>query len=205
MTCPIYLVDDESAITYSVTFLLEGEGFQVNAFNRADDFLKSVDPALPGVVLLDINMPEMDGLEVQKVITNLKTSLVIVFLTGHADVETTKIAFKRGAHDLLQKPVQGDLLCRTLKQAQELALHIHTSKQEHASLEVKFSTLTDREKALIPLVIDGKPNKVIADELHIALRTVEIHRHNLFKKMEVSSGIQLAFEGKKLLELLHEN
>ncbi|MBR9787013.1 MAG: response regulator transcription factor [Vibrionaceae bacterium] len=204
MYCPIYLVDDDTAILDSVTFLLEGEDFQVSAFQSANEFLDSVDMKLPGVILLDVNMPGMDGLEMQKQVESAESSLVIVFLTGHADVETTKLAFKRGAHDLLQKPVQGELLCQTLQQAQALSLDTHNAKQQNADFESRVQTLTEREKSLIPLIIEGKPNKTIADELCIALRTVEIHRHNLFKKMAVTSGIQLAFEGRKLLDLIEE-
>lgn len=202
MPCTIYLVDDDPAITDSVSWLLEGEGFEVQAYHSAHSFLHDVDVTQPSVVLLDINMPEMDGMELQEALCNQHSNIVIVFLTGHADVETTKLAFKRGAHDLLQKPVQGDLLCQTLKQAQELALSSLTSKQKDADLEVRAESLTDRERMLVPLIIEGKPNKTIAEELCIALRTVEIHRHNLFKKMGVSSGIQLAFQGEKLLHLI---
>ncbi len=204
MPCPIYLIDDDIAILDSVTFLLEDQEFDVNAYQSAVDFLNEADLSQPGVILLDINMPGMDGLEMQKQIEDLASSLVIVFLTGHADVETTKLAFKRGAHDLLQKPVQSDVLCQTLWRAQVLALEIYKTKQQNADLKNRAQTLTEREKSLIPLIIEGKPNKIIADELCIALRTVEIHRHNIFKKMAVSSGIQLAFEGKRLLELLTE-
>ncbi|WP_215408227.1 response regulator transcription factor [Vibrio gigantis] len=204
MNCPIYLVDDDPAILDSVTFLLEGEDFQVSAFLSAKEFLDTVNMNQPGVILLDINMPRMDGLELQKRIESFESSLVIVFLTGHADVETTKLAFKRGAHDLLQKPVQGESLCQTLQQAQTLSSETYSAKQQNADLESKVKALTEREKSLIPLIIEGKPNKAIANELCIALRTVEIHRHNVFKKMAVSSGIQLAFEGKKLLELIDE-
>ncbi|RWX57507.1 response regulator transcription factor [Photobacterium chitinilyticum] len=202
MSCPVYLVDDDLAIIDSVSWLLEGEGFDVHAFQNAESFLSQVEMANPGVMLLDINMPGIDGLELQKKICEQQTCLVVVFLTGHANVEITKLAFKRGANDLLQKPVNGEELCNAIVQAQDLALSLSTSRQSSADLEAKVASLTEREKDLIPLIIQGKTNKVIADELCIALRTAEIHRHNLFKKMGVSSGIQLAFEGQRILDLL---
>lgn len=202
MPCPVYLVDDDIAIIDSVSWLLEGEGLDVYTFPDAESFLSQVDTANPGVVLLDINMPGIDGLELQKTLCEHQTCLVIVFLTGHANVEITKLAFKRGANDLLQKPVNGEELCNAVTQAQDLALSISMSRQSSDDLKAKVATLTEREKDLIPLIIQGKTNKVIADELCIALRTAEIHRHNLFKKMGVSSGIQLAFEGQRILELL---
>ncbi|GAB3514644.1 response regulator transcription factor [Photobacterium alginatilyticum] len=202
MSCPVYLVDDDIAIIDSVSWLLEGEGLDVFTFSDAESFLSQVDTANPGVVLLDINMPGIDGLELQKTLCEHQTCLVIVFLTGHANVEITKLAFKRGANDLLQKPVNGEELCNAVTQAQDLALNLSMSRQSNDDLKAKVATLTEREKDLVPLIIQGKTNKVIADELCIALRTAEIHRHNLFKKMGVSSGIQLAFEGQRILELL---
>ncbi|PSU35873.1 response regulator transcription factor [Photobacterium lutimaris] len=203
MPCTIYLVDDDAAILDSVCWLLEGEGFDVKTYNSAENFLDSVDIEQPGVILLDINMPGIDGLELQKRLAEKESNFVIVFLTGHASVEITKTAFKRGANDLLQKPVNGEELCCAITQAQDLAISLSSSKQATADLEARVALLTEREKELVPLIIQGKPNKVIADELCIALRTVEIHRHNLFKKMGVTSGIQLAFEGQGILGLLN--
>ncbi|MGF1734744.1 response regulator transcription factor [Photobacterium satsumensis] len=203
MQCTIYLVDDDAAILDSVCWLLEGEGFDVKTYNSAENFLGSVDIEQPGVILLDINMPGIDGLELQKRLAEKESNFVIVFLTGHASVEITKTAFKRGANDLLQKPVNGEELCCAIAQAQDLAISLSSSKQATADLEARVALLTEREKELVPLIIQGKPNKVIADELCIALRTVEIHRHNLFKKMGVTSGIQLAFEGQGILGLLN--
>lgn len=202
MLCPVYLVDDDAAIIESVTWLLEGEGFNVKGFINAESFLQQVRIDQPGVVLLDINMPGIDGLELQRTLIDRHSSLVVVFLTGHASVEITKTAFKRGANDLLQKPVKGEELCNAVAQAQDLAISLSVTRQEHEDLEAKIATLTEREKDLIPLIIQGKANKIIADELCIALRTVEIHRHNLFKKMGVSSGIQLAFDGQNILAKL---
>lgn len=203
MQCTIYLVDDDAAILDSVCWLLEGEGFDVKTYNSAENFLGSVDIEQPGVILLDINMPGIDGLELQKRLAEKESNFVIVFLTGHASVEITKTAFKRGANDLLQKPVNGEELCCAITQAQDMAISLSSSKQANADLEARVALLTEREKELVPLIIQGKPNKVIADELCIALRTVEIHRHNLFKKMGVTSGIQLAFEGQGILGLLN--
>ncbi|PSW18069.1 DNA-binding response regulator [Photobacterium sanctipauli] len=204
MSCPVYLVDDDMGIIDSVSYLLSGEGMEVRSFSKAEQFLSNVNKQLPGVVLLDINMPLMDGLELQEVLVQTDNCLVIIFLTGHANVEITKLAFKRGATDLLQKPVKGEELCKVVAQAQDLAISIYSAKQADTDLESRIARLTEREKKLIPLIIQGKPNKVIADELCIALRTTEIHRHNLFKKMGVSSGIQLAFEGQRILRILNQ-
>ena len=204
MSCPVYLVDDDMAILDSVSWLLEGEGIDVQSFYCAERFLAEVVLSQPGVLLLDINMPGMDGLELQNKLVVQESSLVIVFLTGHASVEITKTAFKRGANDLLQKPVNGEELCKAITQAQDLAISLCSLKQASDDLEARVASLTARERELIPLIIKGKANKVIADELCIALRTVEIHRHNLFKKMGVSSGIQLAFNGQQILQLINK-
>ena len=204
MSCPVFVVDDDHTILEAVKWLLEGEGLQVETFSSSEAFINKVAPQQTGVLVLDINMPGMDGIELQNWVNHQNSPLVIIFLTGHADVEITKLAFKHGANDLLQKPVNAEDLYEVITKAQALAADLSQSRKIELSIQERFETLTKREKSLIPLIIEGHPNKVIADRLFIALRTTEIHRHNLFKKMKVSSGIQLAYIGQQLMRLLEE-
>ncbi len=196
MSCPIYLVDDDPTIIESVTWLLEGENYIVKSYSSGKLILDDVDKTKPGVVVLDINMPGMNGMEVQKELACNSSCLSIIFLTGHADVSITKTAFKQGAMELLEKPLDGDLLLGSIDKAIELSEANFKSKQHSNDIKARLDSLTDREKAFIPLIMQGLTNKQIASELCIALRTAEIHRHNMFKKMGVSSGIQLALLGR---------
>lgn len=205
MSCHVYLVDDDAIILESVSWLLEGEGFTVHCFSDHVSLLGQVDLSLPGVAVLDINMPGMDGMELHREISRRHSAIAVLFLTGHADVALTKQAFKQGASDLLQKPVNAQELIKSIQLAQELSMEQHTLKNQNLTLKTKLSSLTSREKTLLPLVIEGLANKVIADKLCVALRTVEIHRHNLFRKMGVTSGIQLAYLGKDINKILRDN
>lgn len=202
MTCPIYLVDDDAIILESVSWLLEGEGFNVTCFSDHSTLLSTIDMNSPGVAVLDINMPGMDGMELHREINAHHSVIAVLFLTGHADVSLTKQAFKQGAMDLLQKPVNANELLNAIRSAQELSSEQYARETQNLSLQAKINSLTSRELELLPLIIQGLPNKVIADKLCLALRTVEIHRHNVFKKMGVTSGIQLAYIGKDIDKIL---
>ena len=198
MNNPIYLVDDDPIILESVSWLLQGEGFEVTCFSSHITLLETIDASLPGVVVLDINMPSMDGMELHRKINSRNSVVAVLFLTGHADVSLTKQAFKQGATDLLQKPVNADELLSAIRAAQKLSNEQYCIERKKLSLKAKLEFLTAREMELLPLIIKGLPNKIIADRLCLALRTVEIHRHNVFKKMGVTSGIQLAYLGKDI-------
>lgn len=192
MKANVYLVDDDPMILESVSWVLEGEGITAYPFSAAQEFLDHVDFNQPGCAVLDINMPGMDGIELHRRIVEEQPVISVIFLTGHADVPITADAFKRGAIDVLQKPVETDaLLCAILHGCKISEQNAQNHKEYRQAVE-RFQTLTPREKELFKLVIEGLPNKVIADTLCIALRTAEIHRHNLFKKMKVTSAIQLA-------------
>ncbi|MEH6534454.1 MAG: response regulator [Photobacterium frigidiphilum] len=187
----VFLVDDDPMIRESITWMLEGDGFDVQAFDGSDSFLANVDLSEPGCAILDICMPGMNGIELQQILSDFDTILSVIFLTGHADVPTTAVAFKNGAIDLLQKPVEPDVLLASIEAALKSSDQKATLWQQKLSFEEKLSRLTPREKQLMELVVAGDANKTIADKLCLAQRTVEIHRHNLFKKMEVTSALQL--------------
>ncbi|AXC84534.1 response regulator transcription factor [Salmonella enterica subsp. salamae] len=197
----VYLVDDDPGIRESLTWLMGAAGIQLICFTGAESFLKQADSTLPGCVLLDICMPGMTGVELQEHLQCKENMLSIIFLTGHADVPTTTHIFKNGAFDLMEKPVDTEELLRGI----HLALESSEKKYEwHAGrrrLTEAWEELTDREKQILLLVLEGLSNKVIADRLHLALRTVEIHRHNMMKKMGTDSAIQLAHSVSKYMDI----
>lgn len=197
----VYLVDDDPGIRDSLTWFLGGAGIDLICFAGAESFLRQADITLPGCVLLDICMPGMTGIELQARLLCQENMLSVIFLTGHADVPTATQIFKNGAFDLMEKPADTEELLRGIHLA--LANSVkkyawHTGRQQ---LSDAWEQLTDREKQILLLVLEGLSNKVIADRLHLALRTVEIHRHNMMKKMGTDSAIQLAHTVSKYMDI----
>ncbi|SQI42163.1 Transcriptional regulatory protein fixJ [Leminorella richardii] len=197
----VYLVDDDPAIRDSLTWLLEAVGITLVSFSSADDFLQQVDVTQSGCVLLDICMPGMTGVELQEQLLRQDNVLSVIFLTGHADVPTASKIFKNGAFDLMEKPVDVDELLRVIRQALLNSQEKFTWFEQHSRLKSAWNQLTEREKQILTLVLEGHPNKVIADRLCLALRTVEIHRHNMMKKMDSDSPIQLAHDFSKYMDV----
>ncbi|GKX56619.1 DNA-binding response regulator [Leminorella grimontii] len=197
----IYLVDDDPAIRDSLIWLLEAAGIRLISFSSADAFLQQVDVTLPGCVLLDICMPGMTGVELQEQLMRQDNVLSVIFLTGHADVPTASKIFKNGAFDLLEKPVDIDELLRVIRQALINSQRKFEWFEKHYQLRNAWEQLTEREKQILALVLEGLSNKVIADRLYLALRTVEIHRHNMMKKMGSDSPIQLAHALSKYMDV----
>lgn len=197
----LYLVDDDPAIRDSLTWLLEAAGVNLISFSCADDFLKQVDITQPGCVLLDICMPEMTGVELQEQLLRKDNVLSIIFLSGHADVPTASKIFKNGAFDLLEKPVDVGELLQILQSARQASVEKFRWLEKYHRLKDALDSLTGREKQILMLVLEGHPNKVIADRLYLALRTVEIHRHKMMKKMGSDSPVQLAHMLSKYVDL----
>ncbi|PHI28126.1 response regulator transcription factor [Budvicia aquatica] len=201
ITSNVYLVDDDPAIRDSLTWLLEAAGVNLISFSGADHFLKQVDITQPGCVLLDICMPQMTGVELQEQLLRNDNVLSIIFLSGHADVPTASKIFKNGAFDLLEKPVDVGELLRVLQSARQASVEKFSWLEKYHQLKEALDSLTGREKQILMLVLEGHPNKVIADRLYLALRTVEIHRHKMMKKMGSDSPVQLAHMLSKYVDL----
>ncbi|MCL2916388.1 response regulator [Shewanella corallii] len=191
----IYLVDDDEAIADSLSFLLEGFGYQVVWFDDGQQFLDTVDLSEPGCAILDSRMPGLSGQQVQQLLNETASPLSVIFLTGHGDVPMAVDAFKNGAFDFFQKPVQGKALAEAIDKG--LA---HSERQswklKHQAL---IDSLTDREKEIFQLVVNGNTNKQMAEALFVAVRTIEVHRAKVMKKLGASNMAQLL----KLAPLLH--
>lgn len=192
----IHLVDDEEAIRRSAGFLLKTSGFEVRTYASGVEFLKEARTAEPGCILLDVRMPEMDGLEVQRELNARGVSMPVVVLTGHGDVTIAVQAMKQGAVDFLEKPFEKELLLNALDMAYkrlEAAEEASTSEQQ---ARVRLAALTPRELDVLRGLVRGHPNKTIAYDLNISPRTVEVHRANLMTKLDVrslSEALRIAF------------
>ncbi|MGL6261170.1 response regulator transcription factor [Vibrio sp. WXL103] len=184
---PIYLIDDEQEVRESLGFLLSSFGLKVSSFCSGMDFFDQVDINQPGCVVLDMRMPEMLGQEVHHKLLQEYSPLKVIFLTGHGDIPSAVEALKKGAIDFLQKPVDGEALVEAIYRCLEL------SEQQAVidSYLQNYHTLTKRESQVLDLLTSGKRNQQIADQLCLSLRTIEVHRSNILKKLEVTTLAEL--------------
>lgn len=182
-TFPIYVVDDEISILESTTFMLEGYGFKVEAFQSGKQFLAEVDLNQVGCVLLDSRMPEMRGQEVHEQLVKNQSPLSVIFLTGHGDVPMAVEALKQGAVDFFQKPVDVEPLVASINKGLDYSQQQYQKTQQTAKLE----SLTSREKEVLELLIKGLKNQQMADTLCVSLRTIEVHRSKVMKKLDTAN------------------
>lgn len=192
MTQYTYIVDDDEAIRDSLSWLLQSRGLSCLAYSTAESFLDVWDASFSGCILLDIRMEEMSGTELFERLLERGCSMPVIFLTGHGDVPMAVSTLKNGAFDFVEKPCNdNDLVDRVIE-----ALKLDESRRQAAasadSIKSRIGQLTTRERQVMELVLAGKLNKVIADELQISMRTVEVHRSSLFDKMEVRTAVELA-------------
>ena len=187
----IYVVDDDAAVRDSLSFLLDSVGLQAAAFASASDFLARYDGEA-GVLVLDVRMPSMSGLELQEILNDRgSTALKVIFISGHGDIEMAVNALKRGACDFLPKPFRDQELLDCIHQALD-SNQVELEKTALMSdVRSRLASLTPRERDVLAMVADGKANKVVAMDLSISQRTVEIHRAHVMEKMGVSSLAQL--------------
>ncbi|MCU8030518.1 response regulator [Shewanella sp. SM73] len=184
---PLYLVDDDEAILDSLGFMLGQFGYQVQTFNSGRDFLAHCALSQAGCVILDSRMPEITGQEVQQKLIETHSPLGVIFLTGHGDLPMALSAFRKGACDFFQKPVSGKALVQAIEKAQRES----QAAFEQQSLQHKFDQLTEREQQVLAHVIQGMTNKQISEAMFLSLRTIEVHRAKIMKKLEVNNMAEL--------------
>lgn len=192
----IHIIDDEDSVRRSASFMLKTSGFQVQSWESGVAFLKEVRQLDPGCILLDVRMPEMDGLEVQQELHARGVTMPVIVLTGHGDVSIAVRAMKAGAVDFIEKPFDKAVLLAALDQAfARLEAHSDASaKAEEA--EVVLAGLSGREREVLEGLAQGLPNKTIAYDLGISARTVEVHRANVMTKLgarSLSDALRIAF------------
>lgn len=187
----VHIVDDDAAIRDSLTLMLEARSFQVRAYESAPDFLERVRPTQSGCVVADLRMPMMDGIELMEKMRVLNIALPVVIITAYADVPLAIRAMKAGAIDLLEKPFENDALLAAVETAISMECESLGPDAETRGVLARFAALTTREKDVLTGILRGKSNKVVAYELGIAERTVELHRANIMAKMKTNSVAEL--------------
>lgn len=186
----VYIVEDDSSFRKSLHRLVHSFGFEPVSFESAESFLQA-DIRYPGCLLLDVRLPGIDGLIVQKVLTEKGCLLPVIFMTGHGDIPMSVEAMKKGAVDFLPKPFREDDLLRAINTALNRNVHDVRREREKKEIQALIDTLTPREKEILSWVITGKLNKQIAYDLGITEKTVIVHRSRIMQKTKVSSVAEL--------------
>lgn len=186
-TAWVNLVDDQPEVRKALARLLGAAGYQVRAFGGADEFLASGAALEPGCLLLDLSMPGMDGLALQRLLAERASLLPVIFLSGHGDLCSGVQAMKAGADDFLTKPVDETALLAAVQAALERNARARASRDSQAALQQRLASLTPREREVLPLLAEGMLNKQIAAALGTAEQTIKIHRSRILQKMQVRS------------------
>jgi two-component system response regulator DctR len=197
-TANVFIVDDDAGVRDALAWLLRSRRLLSSAFPAAEDFEAMLEggfvPAHPCCLLLDVRMPGMSGLALfdKLVERGLHEAMPVIFLTGHADVPTAVDMVKRGAFDFCEKPFSDNALVDRVEEALRRSGEVLAAQREKGALQARLHELTERERDVMRLVAQGLPNKLIADQLSISVRTVEVHRARVFDKMQVKSAVELA-------------
>ena len=194
----VFIVDDDASVREALAWLLRSRRLLSETFGSGEQFVAMLQsgfvPSQPCCLLLDVRMPGLSGLEVFDLLAAqaLVDVMPVIFLTGHADVPTAVHMVKRGAFDFCEKPFSDNALVDRIEQAIKRSAEVLAARREHQQLKARLQELTERERDVMRLVVEGLPNKLIADQLDISVRTVEVHRARVFDKMEVKSAVELA-------------
>jgi two-component system response regulator FixJ len=196
----VHVVDDDDSIRRSVGFMLKTSGYLVKTYISGTELLGEAKRLEPGCILLDIRMPNMDGLEVQQQLKALGVSLPVIIMTGHGDIPLSVRAMKAGAIDFIEKPFEKAALLSAIEDGFSSLTRSDSGRERSKNASVRLQVLTPRERDVLDGLAKGLPNKTIAYDLGISPRTVEIHRANLMSKLEVrslSEALRLAFAAEE--------
>lgn len=186
----VHLVDDDEGVREGLTVLLAEAGFMVRTYKSGNDFLENLVSAHSGVIVSDIRMPGIDGLELQQRLKAAKSELPMIFITGHGDIQMAVQAIKEGASDFIEKPFDDQILIDAVQTALKRKAPVSTAKPSAEALE-RLASLTPREKEVLDCLVIGKLNKITAHELGMSIRTVETHRARIMQKMQARSLSEL--------------
>lgn len=188
----LHIIDDDEAIRDALSWLFQSRNVPARCWPSAEAFLDAYTPQTAGCLLLDVRMEGMGGLELFDRLQNLGCRMPVIFLTGHADVPMAVAALKKGARDFVEKPFNDNELVDRVIEALAFDAGQREREAGQAGITARLATLTHRERQVMELVVAGRLNKVIADELGISMRTVEVHRAHVFEKMRVKTAVELA-------------
>jgi FixJ family two-component response regulator len=194
----VFLVDDDGALRRATSRLMTAAGFTVAAFASAEEFLGAFDAAAPGCLVLDLRMPGLGGLDLQRALAERGAELPIIFLSGQADVGASVHAMKGGAIDFLEKPVEEAVLIAAVERALERDATLRGARSSRTELERRYAQLTPREREVLALIVAGKLNKQAASSLGIAERTIKLHRSRVLEKMKAPSLADLVRMAEQL-------
>jgi len=183
----VYIVDDDEAIRSALRLLMKSADLRVVTCASAEEFLNTYKPELPGCLVLDVRMPGMSGLELQKLLLDRHIRVPVVIMSGHGDVNMAVQAMKDGAVDFIEKPFKNEVLLERVQQCVARDVEIRKEQRQHVEAATRIASLTPREREVMELLIQGKRNKIIASDLGISNRTVEAHRAKIMEKMHAHS------------------
>src|SRR5450830_305243 len=195
----VFIVDDDPAIRDSLTLMISQENIAVSTYASVEEFLDAALPACLGCIIIDIRMPDLDGMQLQEVLSQRNTLLPIIFLTGHGDIPMSVRAIKAGALDFLTKPVTREKLMASVRSAIQESQRMMSENASQQDAISRIAELTDRERDVMTLAIQGYPNKEIARYLSISHRTVEIHKSKVMHKtgaVNLLDLVRIAHEGE---------
>ncbi len=194
MTVPepaVFIVDDDDAVRRFLSGLIESVELRVEAYASARDFLAAYEPGQPGCLVLDVRMPGMSGLELQRELADRAIDLPVIILTGHGNVQLAVHAMQAGAIDFVEKPFDNELLLDRIQRAVAENVRAGGERTKRTEIAERIQLLTPREREVLDLVVAGQTNKGVARHLDISEKTVEIHRANVMRKMQAKSLAQL--------------
>jgi two-component system response regulator FixJ len=183
----VHVLDDDDEVREALTAAVRAAGHVAISYSRPSQFLERLDHAIPGTLVLDVRLPEMSGLELQRHLNQIGSILPVILITNHADIPMVVEAMREGAFDFLEKPVKHADLCERVRAALQKDASNRESMRRHADILARYQTLSPREREVLQLVVDGRANKVIALDLGLSERTVEVHRGNIMDKMGAQS------------------
>jgi FixJ family two-component response regulator len=195
----VFVVDDDASVRKSLARLLKSAGFRPESFASAEEFIdRWVRDPVPGCVLLDIQMPGLDGLQLQQKLQTTTHGIPIIFITGHGDIPSSVTAMKAGAVDFFPKPFNDENLLKAVREAIQRDVQERSERAERATVAQRFETLTPREREVLALVVQGLLNKKIAFALGASEKTIKIHRGRVMEKMKVPSVADLVRAAEKI-------
>jgi RNA polymerase sigma factor (sigma-70 family) len=187
----VYVVDDDQAVRRSLTWLIESVGLKVQTFGSAQEVMDQMDPERVGCMVIDVRMPGSSGLELQQWLREKRMQIPVIIITGHADVPMAVRAMKSGAVDFVEKPFSDQVLLDRIQEALAQDRRNRMAKAESGEVEACLASLTPRERQVMDLVVEGRANRQVAQELGLSEKTVEAHRAHMMTKMRVNSVAEL--------------